>query len=327
MLAARALSHQAASCSRSDAGCKWGASSACVVRAGLEQRLGGGGSTTAAAAAASGGGRRHRCRCGRGAGRRHRCQLAPPPAAVPSGAPEPGSAEAALDDFFANGPDGARPRPALEVLRRKWNAKPDFDADGGWVKEVDDWSEFWGTSAWTEAELREIEALEDDDAAAAAAAGLDGDGGAAADDADARGAAGLARAQALLAALRSARRRADVERVLGPADIYPAEARYGNAARMNIEERTVENPNPLHDELYLRAMVEKRERRAALDAEWRRLQGLVGALPPRDYTRDARLVHDHDVRENWSHEQVRALCCVCLIAACASVCLPRSWPP
>lgn len=49
-----------------------------------------------------------------------------------------------------------------------------------------------------------------------------------------------------------------------------------------------------------------------LPAEWRRRQELVGMIPPMDYSNDVRLEHDHVVRENWSHEQVRGAGCVCL---------------
>lgn len=226
---------------------------------------------------------------------------------------------AAWDDFLgsaassSSSTSSSSARGPFDMLRRKWNSRPDFDdaaalddgaeGGGGWVKAVDDWSEFWGASAYSEAELRDIEALDDEHDAGDAAAELS----AAPEAAAARGAASLARARALIGALNSARRRADVERILGPSDLYPVEARYGNAAELPPEEYTIENPNPLHDEVYLRAMAEKRQRRVALDQEWRRLQDLVGVLPPRDYTRDVRLEHDHVVRENWSHEQIMEL--------------------
>ncbi|GBF98517.1 hypothetical protein Rsub_11508 [Raphidocelis subcapitata] len=215
--------------------------------------------------------------------------------------------EAAIDDILFSD-EASSERPAFQRLWRKQNSAPDlFDPD--WPAAVDDWDEFWGATATDERGLEDLMALErhnyTDD--------LDGDDGGDDDDdaADTDGApeadpaVRLARAMALIAGLRDGAVREDVVQMLGPP--REKDSSYANTYELPPERTTIEILNPDYDEVYLRAKAEKRMRRDALDAEWRRRQELVGCIPAPDYTRDVRLQYDHIVRENWTHEQIMDL--------------------
>ncbi|KAI8476100.1 MAG: hypothetical protein J3K34DRAFT_516778 [Monoraphidium minutum] len=224
-----------------------------------------------------------------------------------------------LDDVLqGEGGEFSTPEPRVVQIRQAHNSRPDF-ADPEWTAQVDDWSEFWSSGAyWDERELEDLDDLDDEHDAAlmlamAPAAGGDEDDEDGAEGASAkednRGARGkrsrIERARALIGALHDVAKQDAAMRVLG--SVVDKETLYYNAFEIPPDEVTLEDPNPHHSDLYLRAMAEKQMRREALDAEWHRRMALVGTIPSMDYTKDLRLEHDHIVRENWSHEQILEL--------------------
>ncbi|KIY92144.1 hypothetical protein MNEG_15819 [Monoraphidium neglectum] len=189
--------------------------------------------------------------------------------------------ESELDALLAGDEGASMPARGYSQIRRKHNSRPDFN-NPNWADEVDDWGEFWGAAAyWDERELEDLDALDDEHDASlmlAMRAAADGDEDAAFAVGLARrekrtDAARLSRARQLISALRDAGKAASAQLILGAALDRHTPYTETPAEDAEPDVITIEDPNPNVPDLYLRAMVEKQQRKDALDAGERPLQG------------------------------------------------------
>ncbi|GLC45959.1 hypothetical protein PLESTB_001200200 [Pleodorina starrii] len=187
--------------------------------------------------------------------------------------PSPMFEEVATDDGF------------LQIVDRD-NALPDFD-DPDWISKVDDWHEFWNYQNW-ELEVEDLETEEGNMAGPMEA---------------------LRRAEKLIDAFAEMDMRSDIENWMGSPHSEDAfeEDKWGDPPA--DAERP--DPNPALHEWDLRARAEKRQQRAALDAEWHRRQDRIGKLtyPHMDQHRDLRVqrLTGDGYRYDWSEDEIRQL--------------------
>jgi hypothetical protein len=129
-----------------------------------------------------------------------------PPRAEPlDAAAAAAAAEQFMEDLAAADVESP-PRP--NAVRRQQNSRPDLN-DPDWIGKVDDWEEFWDSTAWNQEELDDLMEMDDQHDADLAAMTL------AAGSADAGATAvGLQRARALVQGLRDMRKRNDAVHIL-----------------------------------------------------------------------------------------------------------------
>lgn len=145
----------------------------------------------------------------------------------------PEDLNSALDELLSNADAPlSEGNPAFSSFKLRHNSRPDF-SNPNWTAEVDDWAEFWSSSAWDERELEDLYAL-DDEHDAALMLGEEGgeDEAAMAAFPGPRGAeARLRRAQALINALGDIDKQAEAVRILG--NVFTKETLYHNASEQS----------------------------------------------------------------------------------------------
>ncbi|EFJ42266.1 hypothetical protein VOLCADRAFT_97639 [Volvox carteri f. nagariensis] len=166
------------------------------------------------------------------------------------------------------------------------SAHPDYD-DPDWISKVEDWQEFWNYQNW-ELEVEDLETEEGNMAGPIEA---------------------LRRAEKLIDAFTEMDMRTDIVNWMSSPhseDGYE-EDKWINPP-MDAERP---DPNPTLLPWDLRAMAEKRQQRAMLDAEWRRRQSRIGKLtyPHMDQHRDVRVqrLTGDGYRYDWTEEEIRQL--------------------
>ncbi|GIL54215.1 hypothetical protein Vafri_9784 [Volvox africanus] len=187
--------------------------------------------------------------------------------------PSPLFEEVARDDGF------------LRVVDRD-SASPDYD-DPDWISKVEDWQEFWNYQNW-ELEVEDLETEEGNMAGPMEA---------------------LRRAEKLIDAFTEMDMRTDIINWMGSPH---SEDGYEEDKWMNPPvDAERPDPNPTLLSWDLRAMAEKRQQRAMLDAEWRRRQACIGKLtyPHMNQHRDIRVQHltGDGYRYDWTEEEIRQL--------------------
>ncbi|KAG1655121.1 hypothetical protein FOA52_012539 [Chlamydomonas sp. UWO 241] len=168
-------------------------------------------------------------------------------------------------------------------MNNKNNQEPDFN-DPNWYKKVTDWNDFWNYQKWD----MEIEGLDDEH------------------DVGGNPVCSEQRVMRMFAAIKDVRLRGEVMQWMPPALYREHYTQWENSPV--LPERQPMNPDFSHNDL--RALSEKRQRKAIMDAEWRRRQALIGVLRyPDPYELDVRLdPHAQEVRATyWSPEQWRSL--------------------
>jgi hypothetical protein len=162
------------------------------------------------------------------------------------------------------------------------NVSPNFD-DDEWYNQVTDWHEFWNHQVWDPA----VDALDDEH------------------DAVAQTESSVARAHKLLDFIKDFHKREDF------VSTFPTvrERAYSDAYEVTPP-YFLPDPCPKLTSTDLRAIVDKRRRKALYDAEWSRRKALVGRVPltRTDQERDFRSGRDGDdwpeVKHDWSEQDI-----------------------
>jgi hypothetical protein len=163
------------------------------------------------------------------------------------------------------------------------NTSPNFD-DDDWYNQVTDWHEFWNHQVWDPA----VDGVDDEH------------------DVVAESETSVARAHKLLDFIKDFHKREDF---ISTFPVVREREAYSDAYKVTPE-FFLPDPCPKLSSTDLRAIVDKRRRKALYDAEWQRRKALVGRVPlsRADQERDFRSGRDgddwDDVKHDWSEEDV-----------------------
>lgn len=172
------------------------------------------------------------------------------------------------------------------------NQNTQFDPeDPEWSSKVTDWAEFWNHAVWDEEALR----AESQEPTSAPDSGQ-GD----------RKSTAMRRMEALIEALPDLEQRDEVIQYL----MHPRRHQHFNAWERPPAPEKTHDVTKLTD-FDLRAMMEKRRKKAALDAEWQRRKAAIGRFK---YATSGGIYHDARIASNsyepkatWSEDEVWAL--------------------